>query len=183
MPNYRRASLPGGTYFFTVVTFERRPILCKDDVRDALRIAIEDVRRSQPFTIDAWVLLPDHLHCVWTLPEGDANYPQRWARIKRRVSVQCAQRYSRDHATGSSRQMRRERSVWQRRYWEHQIRNSEDFARHIDYIHWNPVKHGYVTRAREWRFSTFHRFVRQGLYPLEWGVDDGSVSHDVHGEP
>ena len=79
--------------------------------------------------------------------------------------------------------MRRERSVWQRRYWEHQIRNTEDFAHHIDYIHWNPVKHGYVTRAREWRFSTFHRFVRQGLYPLEWGVDDGSVSHDVHGEP
>lgn len=163
MPNYRRAAVPGGTYFFTVVAYNRRPILCRDDVREALRAAIEDVRRSQPFTIDAWVLLR--------------------ARIKRRVSVQCGHLHSGSYGTGSSRQMRRERPIWQRRYWEHQIRNDEDLARHVDYIHWNPVKHGHVTRACEWPFSTFHRFVSRGLYPQEWGVDDGSVSHDVHGEP
>ena len=169
MPNYRRANVAGGTYFFTVNTLRRLPVLIEGPVRDTLREAIRRTRETHPFDIDAWVLLPDHLHCIWTLPEGDADFSIRWAKIKRFVSKTCGTEFGVQDLS-ASRQARSESGLWQRRFWEHQIRDEMDFIRHVDYIHWNPVKHGHVTRATDGRYSTFHRFVRDGVYPPDWGL-------------
>lgn len=169
MPEYHRIKEKGGTYFFTVVTFSRKPILTNEPVRAALREGIQEVRQTLPFAIEAWVLLPDHLHTIWTLPENDDNFASRWAIIKRTVSKRCG---ALDETRGSitdSLSKRRERGVWQRRYWEHLIRDEVDLQRHLDYIHWNPVKHGYVKRVIDWPYSTFHRLVSKGLYSPEWG--------------
>jgi putative transposase len=165
----------GTTFFFTVVAYERRPILCDESIRHSLRIAIENLRVHQPFSIDAWVLMPDHMHCVWTLPKGDVDFSTRWSLIKRSVS-----RFSPDVAldprmrTNSGRK-HRESTIWQRRFWEHQIRDELDFERHLDYIHFNPVKHGYVNRAVDWPYSTIHRYVRRGVYPVDWGGGQADV--------
>lgn len=167
MPNYRRNFVPGGTYFFTVVTHERRPWLCTDQARRALREAIELVRTDRPFRIEAWVLLPDHLHCIWTLPPGDADFPGRWRRIKAAVSKRCAEQVS-GMSADLSRAKRGERLLWQRRFWEHTVRNERDLAAHADYIHYNPVKHGFCVRPAEWPYSSFHRFVRMGFYGPDW---------------
>ncbi|MFZ6772742.1 REP-associated tyrosine transposase [Undibacterium sp. SXout7W] len=169
MSNYRRSNIAGGTYFFTVNSFRRRPILSNESLRDALRLAIQKTRLTHPFKIDAWVLLPDHLHCIWTLPEGDADFSVRWSMIKRLVSQACADEFSMDDVS-ASRTQRKESGIWQRRFWEHQIRDDHDFARHVDYIHWNPVKHGLVARAVDWPYSTFHRYVVQEMLPPDWGV-------------
>jgi len=169
MSRYRRSNSTGATYFFTLVSYCRQTILCDQPVRNALREAITNVRQKRPFTIDAWILLPDHFHCIWTLPKGDADFPARWALIKRKVSLTCSQYYKRKEWVSPSKQKHRESTLWQRRYWEHQIRNESDYQQHMDYIHWNPVKHGLVTHARDWPYSTFHRFVKQGVYPLDWG--------------
>jgi putative transposase len=166
MPRYRRA-LTGTTYFFTVVTHRRRPILCDDAIRIALRHAIEQVRSCLPFKTDAMVLMPDHLHCIWTLPDGDTDFSSRWSQIKHHVSYSCGQMYS--TALSTSRQRQRTAAIWQRRFWEHQIRNETDMERHVDYIHFNPVKHGLVGMAAAWPYSTFGRFVRDGVYAADWG--------------
>ena len=166
MPRYRR-SLTGTTCFFTVVALRRRPILCDDAIRIALRDAIERVRTRLPFVTDAMVLMPDHLHCIWTLPDGDTDFSSRWSQIKHHVSYTCGQLYPMTLST--SRQHRGAASIWQRRFWEHQIRDELDLERHVDYIHFNPVKHGFVAAASERPYSTFGRFVRAGLYPADWG--------------
>jgi putative transposase len=166
MPYYRR-SLTGTTYFFTVVTHRRRPILCDEPVRIALRHAIERVRHRLPFITDAMVLLPDHLHSIWTLPDGDTDFSSRWSQIKHHVSYSCGERYA--TALSKSRQRQRAASIWQRRFWEHQIRDELDMERHMDYIHFNPVKHGLVAVPSEWPYSTFLRFVRKGIYVSDWG--------------
>ena len=174
MSRYRRASGTGMTYFFTVVTYRRQPILCDDAIRAALRDAIKTVRATRPFVIDAWVLLPDHLHCLWTLPEGDADFSTRWMKIKRAVSVACGKDYHRVDWMTASKLKHRETTIWQRRFWEHQIRNEDDFIRHVEYIHFNPVKHGYTQRAADWAYSSFHRYVREGVYTDDWaGARDG----------
>jgi len=142
---YRRAKTPGATYFFTVVTFRRRKILCEPENLKLLRAAIEKIRNSHPFTIDAFVLLPDHLRCIWTLPPDDADYSIRWNRIKGYVSAHCAEQYR--TARSASQQHKRAQTFWQPRFWEHQIRDGRDFEKHCDYIHWNPVKHGVSTRV------------------------------------
>jgi putative transposase len=168
MPGYRRIKIKGGTYFFTVVTFGRQPILTRAPVRVALREGIQEVRQALPFTIEAWVLMPDHLHTIWTLPENDDNFASRWAVIKRIVSKRCSAldiRKPMDDSHGK----RGESRIWQRRFWEHLIRDELDLQRHLDYIHWNPVKHGYVDKVIDWPYSTFHRFVAHGLYPPDWG--------------
>jgi putative transposase len=169
MPEYLRVKVKGGIYFFTVVTFGRQPILTNDHVRAALREGIQEVRQSFPFTIEAWVLLPDHFHTLWTLPENDDNFSYRWAVIKRIVSKRCGSLEGIRGPVSDSRGKRRERPFWQRRFWEHCIRDDLDLQRHLDYIHLNPVKHGYVKRVIDWPYSTFHRFVTQGLYPPDWG--------------
>ena len=168
MSRYRRAVTAGGTYFFTVVTYRRQTFLCDDMVRTALRNAIESVRMTRPFIIDAWVLLPDHLHCIWTLPEGDADFSTRWMMIKRKVSVICKNHYVRADLLSSSKQKHRESTLWQRRFWEHQIRDEVDYARHMDYLHFNPVKHQLVEQVGDWPHSSFHRMVRSGVYPHDW---------------
>ncbi len=175
MPNYKRNLLPGGTFFFTLVTHERRPWLCTEKARKALRLAIGEVRAKRPFTIRAWVLLPDHLHCLWMLPADDDDFPLRWRLIKTGVTRQCADLCD-DLPESPSRSQRAEGHLWQRRFWEHTIRDERDYAAHCDYIHYNPVKHGHCKSPGDWPYSTFHRFVASGSYPADWGADQAPKS-------
>jgi putative transposase len=170
MPDYRRNRVAGGTYFFTVNLLDRdRPLLVEHI--ELLRESVRRVRELMPFHIDAWVVLPEHMHALWTLPEGDADFPRRWQAIKMAFS----KRVTAGEALSASRRSRGERGIWQRRYWEHTIRDDRDYAAHMDYIHFNPVKHGLVTEVAAWPFSSFHKSVALGLYPLAWtGEDDGA---------
>lgn len=168
MSRYRRAHIQGGTYFFTLSTLRRQPVLTLPTVRTALREAIQIARARYPFEILAWVLLPDHLHCIWTLPPDDADFGIRWSLIKRHVT-QAANLKTTGIAVSQSRLARREGTLWQRRFWEHAIRDEEDLRRHVDYIHWNPVKHGLTQRVSDWPYSTYHRYVREGIYAADWG--------------
>jgi len=163
MPDYRRNRVPGGTYFFTVNLADRRSNLLVAHI-GALRTAVRKVRAQAPFHIDAWVVLPDHMHCVWTLPNGDADFPSRWREIKKAFSKQVP---GGEHRSAVMID-RGERNIWQRRYWEHTIRDDQDYAAHMDYTHFNPVKHGLVRYATDWPFSSFHSCVRLGLYPNAW---------------
>jgi putative transposase len=169
MTDYRRAHAEGATWFFTVNLAERRanPLLVENI--DLLRQVFRKVKEDHPFTIDAIVVLPDHLHCIWTLPEGDSDYKTRWALIKAGFSRAIPKTERRSESRGS----RGERGIWQRRFWEHMVRSQEDFSRHADYIHWNPVKHGWVKRAWDWPHSSFHACVRRGLYTADWACDPG----------
>jgi putative transposase len=179
MSQYRRSLTQGATYFFTVNTYQRRPLLTHPEVRYALRQAIEMVRVTMPFTIEAWVLLPDHLHAIWTLPQDDAAFGKRWGIIKSHVSKKCASLIDTQTPRSASRIKRRETDFWQRRFWEHQLRDDCDYERHVDYIHFNPVKHGLVNRVSEWEHSTFHQYVKRELYPHTWGADPGRIGYDV----
>jgi putative transposase len=161
---YRRAWVPGGTYFFTVALADRTRPLLTDHIQ-LLRQTVADVRLRHPFEILAMVVLPDHLHCIWQLPEGDSAYSTRWALIKSAFSREIMPTES----ISLSRHLKRERSIWQRRYWEHCIRDLDDLSRHIDYIHFNPVKHGHAERAIDWPYSSIHRYVRQGVLPTDCG--------------
>ncbi len=169
MPDYRRNRVPGGTYFFTVNLLERQRRLLVEHV-DALRTAVRTVRRQQPFHSDAWVVLPDHLHCLWTLPPGDADYSGRWKAIK----IAFAKSVPREESLSDVRRANGERGIWQRRFWEHTIRDDCDYAAHMDYILFNPVKHEWVERVADWPYSSFHRLVRAGVYPVDWGGDAGA---------
>ena len=169
MSNYRRSITPGATYFFTVVTHRRQSILVKPESRTLLRQVIDEVRQQYPFAIDAWVLLPDHLHCIWSLPEGDFDYSCRWGMIKAGFTKRAKPVLHRDEWMNDSRRKHHESTVWQRRFWEHQIRDETDFQRHVDYIHFNPVKHGLVSQVNAWPYSTFHRYAREGVYSEDWG--------------
>jgi putative transposase len=167
MTDYRRPKSPGATWFFTVNLAERHGNRLLVERIDLLRQVFREVKAHHPFAIDAVVVLPEHLHCLWTLPVDDADFATRWALIKAGFSRQIPAGEGRS----PSRVVRGERGIWQRRYWEHRIRDERDFERHVDYIHWNPVKHGWVKRVVDWPHSSFHRFVRQGLYPAEWAGD------------
>lgn len=168
MPNYIRTFRPGGTFFFTVVTYGRSRWLCSEEAREALSHAIRGVRKTRPFNIDAIVLLPDHLHCIWTLPDGDHDFSTRWRLIKMLAAKKCRSVPSR-FPEPVSRIKRKERDLWQRRFWEHTIRDENDFAVHCDYIHYNPVKHGLCESPGEWPFSSFRKYVASGLYDENWG--------------
>jgi putative transposase len=176
MTGYRRNFVPGATYFFTVNLADRRLSLLTDNIV-ALRSAFHYTRSRHPFAIDAIVVLPDHLHAIWTLPQGDADFAVRWRLVKSTFS-RCLRP---DELVTPSRSRKRERGIWQRRYWEHTLRDERDYTRHVDYIHFNPVKHRYVEDARKWPYSSFHRFVRLGLYPESWGVEVGDAD-TVFGE-
>ncbi|MDW5415615.1 transposase [Iodobacter sp. CM08] len=169
MPYYRRSKISGATYFFTVVTEHRQRILTNPDIRAALRLAITKTRATQPFQIDAWVLLPDHLHCIWTLPETDNNFSNRWRSIKREVSVICGQHYLKPNLLSMRRIKKNNSTLWQPRFWEHLIRNEQDYENHMNYLHFNPVKHGLVNKVADWPWSSFHRMVSQHIYPEDWG--------------
>ena len=168
--HYRRVFEPGASYFFTVVTHLRRPLFADSDNIDLLRRCIADVKARHPFEIDAFVILPDHLHMAWSLPEGDAGYSMRWNLIK----AMFTRHYARGQPMPSrseSRIAKREQAVWQRRFWEHLIRDEADFSNHLDYIHLNPVQHGLVLRAALWPHSSFATWVERGRYAPNWGVD------------
>jgi putative transposase len=182
MSHYRRANKDGCSHFFTVVSYRRQQILCDAYIRKSLRAAIIASQLKHPFTIDAWILLPDHLHCIWTLPRGDADFSKRWSIIKRSVSLDCAEHYKKDKWVTASKKKHRESTIWQRRFWEHRIRDQNDFNRHIDYIHYNPVKHGLCKRPVEWQYSTLHRYIRDGIYPVEWAAQGSNIDSGVYGE-
>lgn len=183
MPNYRRIRIPGISYFFTVVTYKRRKILVIPQSRQILRAVINEVRQLQPFTICGWVLLPDHIHCIWTLPENDCNYSKRWGMIKAGFSKRAKNLFHRNEWMTDSKRKYREATTWQRRFWEHMIRDEDDFRKHMDYLHFNPVKHGLVKRVKDWPYSTFHRFVKNGFYPPDWGGDElGEIADTDFGE-
>ena len=167
MTEYRRAYAPGATWFFTVNLAQRKNNRLLMERFDVLRDAFTHVRARYPYRTDALVVLPDHLHCLWTLPPGDTDFSTRWGLIKARFSrgIEKGERRS------QSRLARGERGLWQRRFWEHVIRDQEDFNRHADYIHWNPVKHGWVRCVSAWPNSTFHDYVKRGVYPANWGGD------------
>jgi putative transposase len=173
---YRRAKTKGGTYFFTVVTHNRRKFLCYPANVSLLREAFRYVMAEHPFQIDAIVLLPDHLHCIWTLPNGDNDYSTRWRLIKSCFTRHCDPVYR--GAPSASRQKKQEQAVWQRRFWEHQIRDERDFTQHVEYIHYNPVKHGLAKAPRDWPYSSFHRDVRRGIYAEGWGAEREIVFAD-----
>jgi putative transposase len=165
MVRYRRNFIPGGTYFFTATLDDRTSSALTDHI-DRLRASFRVCRKERPFDIDAIVILPDHLHTLWTLPQGDADFSGRWRRIKAHFTHGVA-------ASGVSIQRRGngEYALWQRRFWEHTIRNETDFERHVDYVHFNPVKHGLVTKVGDWPYSSFHAYVRRGALPDDWAGD------------
>ncbi len=174
---YRRADVAGGTYFFTVNLAERKRTLLVDAIDD-LRDVMKKVKTSHPFHIDAMVVLPDHLHAIWTLPAGDADYPMRWSLIKAEFS-RCIPKEERRNL---SRIAKGERGIWQRRYWEHLIRDEGDYEKHVEYIHYNPVKHGIVSRVIDWPYSSFHRDMRQGVYEQNWAGNGGVMLDEKFGE-
>jgi putative transposase len=171
MPNYRRAWLKGGTYFFTVNLLKRHNNDLLVRHIDLLRKVIRDVRVNHPFIIHGWVVLPDHLHCVMELPRDDDNFAIRWKLVKANFS----RRIEKTEWRSAVRERRGERGIWQRRFWEHLIRDERDFHAHMDYVHINPVKHGLVLRVKDWPYSTFHSLVNDGTYPIDWGGDVASV--------
>ena len=162
---YRRSDTAGGTFFFTVNLANRSSRLLTDHI-DWLRDSVRKVRHAHPFEIVAMVVLPDHLHAIWTLPSGDRDYPLRWSLIKAGFS----RRLEKTDPISAVRRRKRERGIWQRRYWEHQLRDDGDLARHVDYIHLNPVKHGHAGTPVDWPYSSIHRTIRQGILPVNWAV-------------
>ena len=173
MPNYRRARVPGASYFFTVNLRDRTSDLLIREI-DLLRETVRATKARHPFHIDAWVVLPEHMHCLWTLPPGDADFPLRWKVIK----FAFARRLPAIESRTTTQQRRGERGIWQRRYWEHLIHDEQDYQRHFDYIHYNPLKHGYVQRLVDWPYSSFQRAVTRGIYPEDWCVCPQSEGDD-----
>ena len=165
---YRRLKIEGACYFFTLVTEQRRRLFDDAETVALLQAAIDVVKDRHPFVIEAQVIMPDHLHALWRLPDGDADYSTRWRLIKERFSKSFVKRFGKPDASASRRQ-RGEQAIWQRRFWEHLIRDDGDFNAHFDYIHLNPVRHGYVQAAREWPHSTFSHWVERGVYEPHWG--------------
>jgi len=179
MPSFVRAFQPGGTFFFTLVTYQRRSLFHDPTARELLRRSVLEALRRRPFQMPAIVLLPNHLHALWTLPEGDADFSTRWRKIKEgftrawlgpeATAVEDGESSRGKEAAVTGDQLRQgRRGVWQPRYWEHQNRDDDDFYRHVDYIHYNPVKHGLCRCPHEWKWSSFHRWVAEGVYEADW---------------
>ena len=162
MSQYRRLYQPGGSYFFTIVTYQRAGILSRPDHITRLRSAVDKVMGKKPFTMEAFVFLTDHIHCIWALPPGVSDYSTRWRLIKAQFSA----------GIDKPADDRGEKAVWQRRFWEHLLRDEDDWCKHMDYIHYNPVKHGYVKSPGDWPHSSFHQALKEGLYPPEWGMQE-----------
>ncbi|MDD1622479.1 MAG: transposase [Methylococcaceae bacterium] len=159
MSDYRRLYLPGSTYFFTLVTYGRRPIFADERLVELLRQAFQTVKSKRPFDLQSAVILPDHLHCLWRLPDGDSDFSTRWQMIKTAFSRRVPAKVRRNGA----------KTIWQSRFFEHCIRDEDDFHKHLDYIHYNPVKHGLSASPAAWPYSSFWRFVAAGWYAADWG--------------
>lgn len=174
-PQYRRAKAEGATYCFTVVAHRRRPVLCLPESLDAVKYVFRNVAQGRPFRVDAWVVLPDHLHCVWAMPEGDSDYSVRWSLVKKELTKRLGPYIGPDTTPSLSRQRNREGTLWQRRFWEHQIRDEHGYRAHVESIHFNPAKHGLATRPRDWRCSSFKDWVSRGVYEKDRGGDGAVV--------
>ena len=192
MPEYRRAFAPGATFFFTLVTNFRQPIFAKRRAVALLRAAFGEVRARHPFAIDAAVVLPDHIHTIWTLPPNDTDFSTRWRRVKGCFTRLFLKGGGSESGRSASRRKQDERGIWQRRFWEHVIRDECDLERHMDYIHYNPVKHGLASCPHAWAYSSFHRWVRRAAYDADWAcvcrgiparVGDLANLYDRTGEP
>ena len=173
---YRRAKTKGGCYFFTVNLANRNQHLLTEHI-DILRSNINRVKNNHPFKVDAMVILPEHLHAVITLPDDDSDYAKRWMLIKSGFSRQMPKK----EIINQSKKNKRERGIWQRRYWEHQIRDDKDYENHVNYVHYvhyNPVKHGYVNQASEWSYSTIHQYIKNGILSQNWGKAYESEDRD-----
>lgn len=169
MSEYRRFYIPGGSYFLTAITYGRRPIFSQPENVERLRGALRAVMREMPFEVAAAVVLPDHVHFIWTLPAGDHQYSKRIGRMKAAFTKQVRPAGYHAQVASASRRKHRESDVWQRRFWEHAIVDIEDFKSHLDYIHFNPVKHGYVACPHLWPYSSFGRWTERGEYERTWG--------------
>lgn len=172
MPNYRRPKRPGATIYFTVCLAQRGSTLLTDQI-SVLREAVAQTRASKPFCIDAWVVLPDHMHAIWTLPDADTAYAHRWGAIKARFSKRllaagCAPTVPGFGPRGGVNPALRkgESGIWQKRFWEHHIRGRDDYQMLLRHCHQNPVRHGLVERAQDWPYSSIHRDVRAGRLVL-----------------
>lgn len=172
MSRYRRAHIPGGTFFFTVTLVDRSSDALTRNI-DRLRRIYQEVQHDRRFETVVICILPNHLHAIWSLPENDTDFAMRWSLIKSGFSRGLPALASRSQ----SKLGKREKGIWQRRYWEHAIRDDSDMERHIDYIHYNPVKHGLVARVRDWPHSSFHRYVAEGVLPADWGGDIREITN------
>ena len=177
MSNYRRAFVPGGTFFFTVVTHRRRKLFHLAENRALLGDAIRECQQDWPFEMTAIVLLPDHLHAIWSLPPGDTNYSGRWSVIKKTFTTMYLRQGGEDWIVSEGKRNENRRGVWQRRFWEHVLEDESDFQSHFDYIHFNPVKHNLVRCPSEWGPSSYHRWVKAGVYPPDWACGDHPQAH------
>jgi len=176
MSDYRRYFVAGGTYFFTLVTHQRRRLLHDEGNVEILRSAIRSVRNESPFEIDAAVILPDHMHFIWSLPPGDSDYSKRIGKLKARFTKTFSADIAEKPVVSESRSKHRESHIWQRRFWEHTITDEDEFQRLFDYIHFNPVKHGHATCPHAWKFSSFHKWVARGVLDKSWGCScDGRL--------
>ncbi len=173
MSNYNRLYVEGGVYFFTLVTYQRKPLLCEKHILARLKAAFRYTIKKYPFRIIGLVILPDHLHCIWQLPNNDYNFSIRWKRIKYYLSIGMQ---------GEISNHRREKAIWQRRFWEHLIRDEDDLQRCLDYIHYNPVKHGLVEKPCDWQHSTFRHLVQKGYYDIDWGSIEPAGMKELHFE-
>lgn len=177
MVNYRRSRIKGGTYFFTVNLYDRSSSHLVTHINH-LRQSFHTVQKQRPFEIVASVILPEHLHMIMTLPDDDHNYPERWKAIKSRFTRALVK----DDVAGLTKNKKGEYNLWQRRYWEHQIKDETDLQNHVDYIHFNPVKHGHVARVVEWPHSSFHRYVKSGVIESNWGGESRMNGIGGYGE-
>ena len=159
MSNFKRILIPGGTFFFTLVTYQRMPVFADEYAVGVLGDAFRKIKNERPFYLDAVVILPEHLHCIMRLPRGDSDYSGRWREIKKLTS--------RELNRGLTAQT--QHKIWQRRFWEHTIRDDKDWRQHMDYIHYNPVKHGLAASPRDWKWSSFHKMVSKNWYEPSWG--------------
>lgn len=162
MSEYRRLYREQGWYFFTIVTYNRQKILTHPDNVTRLRRSFQYAMNKHTFFIDAIVVLLDHIHCIWRLPHDDDDFSTRWRLVKWHFSL----------GMDTLLTERGEKKVWQRRFWEHLLRNEKDWQRHMDYIHHNPVKHRYVQNPKDWRYGSFHDAVKRGFYTIDWGSQE-----------
>jgi len=195
MPDYRRYFVPGGSYFFTIVTQRRRPLFSSDQIVQRLRSALGEVHTEMPFELNAAVVLPDHIHFIWSLPPGDDDYSKRIGLMKVKFTKslrETGHAIAARRPDSASRQRHRESDVWQRRFWEHTIDDEDEFEACFDYLHFNPVKHGYVSCPHLWKASSFHWWVQRGVYDCHWACQckgrapkklDFSAIEDKTGEP
>ncbi len=170
MPNYRRWRMDGGVFFFTIVMYRRRRLLTSPKSRQMLHEAFDEARSHHPFEIDGLVLIPDHIHMLMRLPDGEDDYSRRISAMKRNFTERFLSCES-ETAQSDGRSNQGYRGVWQERFYEHCIRDYKDFKQHLDYIHVNPVKHGLVERPADWAWSSFDRYVKQGVYEPDWCGD------------